>query len=109
MDELGVAETIAEGLRKEPYHLFRNDCFTKSLRFRSECRKRGIKARLVFCVLGVVKARLPLVGEVNIPYTPHFWGEVKGQRIETSRPLGSCGHLGIAPSKIRPVIVVRLG
>ena len=109
MDELEVAGEIAEGLRQEPYHLFRNDCLTKSFRFRSECSKRGIRARVVFCVLGVVKARLPLLGEVTVLYTPHFWGEVKGQRFETSRPIGSCGHLGIAPSKIRPVVVVRLG
>ena len=47
MGELETAEIIAENLRREPYYLFRNDCFTKSLRFRSECRKRGIKAHLV--------------------------------------------------------------
>ena len=104
-----IADEIAESLRQEPYHLFRNDCLIKSLRFCYKCRERGIKARLVFCVLGLTKAKLPLLGEVIIPYSPHFWGEVKGQRFETSRPLGSHGHLGIVPSRIRPIFTVRLG
>jgi len=107
--ELEVAENIAESLRQEPYHLFRNDCLFKSLRFRSQCRKQGIKAYLVWCTLGLTKAKLPLLGKVTIPYATHFWGEVKGQRFETSRPLGSSGGLGIVPSKIKPIITVRFG
>ena len=109
MSELEVAENIAENLREEPYHLFRDDCLTKSLRFRSECRKRGISAHLVWCALGLTKVRFPLLGEVTIPYCTHFWGEVKGQRFETSRPLGSQGGFGIVPSKIRPIITLRFG
>jgi len=108
MNDLEVAEDIAENLRQEPYHLFRNDCLTKSLRFRAQCRQRGIQARLVWCALGLAKAKLPVVGEVTIPYSPHFWGEVKGQRFETSRPLGSHGGLGIVPSQIKAIITVRL-
>jgi hypothetical protein len=107
MSELDIAESIAESLRQEPYHLFRNDCLTKSLRFRSQCLKRGIGARLVWCALGLAKAKLPLLGEITIPYCTHFWGEVKGHRFETSRPLGSQGGLGIVPSQIKPIIVVR--
>lgn len=108
MDELEIAEQIAEALRQEPYRLFRNDCLIKSLRFRSKCRKKGIKARLVFCVLGLSRARLPVLGEVTIPYSPHFWGEVKGERFETSRPLGSPGHFGIVPSRIRPLFTIKV-
>jgi hypothetical protein len=109
MKVLEIAEEIAEGLRQEPYHLFRNDCLIKSLRFRSKCREIGIKAHLVFCVIGIAKAKLPILREVKILYSPHFWGEVKGQRFETSRPLGSHGHFGIVPSKIRPILTVKLG
>lgn len=108
VSDLETAETIAENLRQEPYHLFRNDCLIKSLRFRSECRKRGIKAYVVWCALGLAKAKFPLLGEITIPYSTHFWGEVKGQRFETSRPLGSEGGFGIVPSKIKPIITVRL-
>jgi len=93
--ELEVAENIAESLRQEPYRLFRNDCLFKSLRFRSQYRKRDIRAHLVWCALGLTKAKLPLLGEV------------KGQRFETSRPLGSSGGLGIVPSKIKPIITVK--
>jgi len=105
--ELEVAENIAESLRQEPYLLFRNDCLFKSLRFRSQCRKQGIKAYLVWCALGLTKARLPLLGEVTIPCVSHFWGEVKKQRFETSRPLGSSGILDIVPSEIKPIITVK--
>jgi len=108
MNELKIAEKIAEGLRQRPYRLFHSDCLTKSLKFRAECRRREIRAHVMFCVLGLTKAKLPVFGEVAIPYTPHFWGEVKGQRFETSRPLGSHGHLGIIPSKIRPLVTIRL-
>ena len=108
MDELETAEGIAENLREEPYHLFHNDCLTKSLRFRSECRKRGISAHIVWCALGLTRSKIPFLGEVIIPYSTHFWGEVRGQRFETSRPLGSQGTLGIVPSKIKPIIAIRL-
>jgi hypothetical protein len=108
MNELEIAEEIAEALRLEPYHLFRNDCLIKSLRFRSQCRKMEIEARLVFCVLGLAKARLPILGEVTIPYSPHFWGEVRNQRFETSRPLGSHGHFAIVPSRIKPLLTVKV-
>lgn len=107
--ELEVAENIAESLRQEPYQLFRNDCLFKSLRFRSQCHKQGIKAYLVWCALGLTKARFPLLGEVTIPYLTHFWGEVKKQRFETSRPLGSSGILSIVPSKMKPIITVKFG
>jgi len=108
MSELKVAEDVAENLRQELYHLFRNDCLTKSLRFRSECRKRRINAQVVWCALGLTKAKLPLLREVSIPYSTHFWGEVKGQRFETSRPFGNQGGFGIVPSKIKPIITVKL-
>jgi hypothetical protein len=107
MSELNTAESIAESLRQESYHLFRNDCLIKSLRFRSQCQKIGIGARLVWCALGLAKAKLPLLGEISIPYCTHFWGEVNGQRFETSRHLGSQGGFGIVPSQIKPIIVVR--
>lgn len=107
MSNLKVAESIAESLRQEPYRFFRNDCLTKSWRLRSKCVQKGIQARLVWCALGLTKIRLPVVGEVILPYCTHFWGEVEGQRLETSRPLGSRGILGIIPSQIRPLITIR--
>ena len=82
MSELEVAENIAESLRQEPYHLFRNDCLFKSLRFRSQCRKRGIRAYLVWCALGLTKARLPLLGRLP-SRTPHTSGEMlKGKGLK---------------------------
>lgn len=106
-EKLVLAEEIAEKLRQEPYHLFRNDCFTKSRRFVRECQKRNIEAKLVWCVLGLVKAKLPIIGFRTFPYSLHFWGEVEGKRFETSRPLGSAGGLGIIPKDIKPIITIR--
>ena len=107
MTDLEVAEQISENLRQEPYHVFRNDCLTKSLRFRSECRKGGIKAQLVWCVLGLSRVKIPLLGEVTIPHCTHFWGQVQGHRFETSRPLGSRGSFGVVPSEIKPIFTVK--
>jgi hypothetical protein len=98
------AEIIAEKLRQEPYNLFNNDCITKSLRFKRECRAVGIPARVVFCI-GLVKARW--FGRwLTIPVI-HGWGKVEGKRIETSRPLGSSAMWGIVPMNIKAVIAIR--
>ena len=105
--DLDITEQIAAKLRQEPYRLFRNDCLTKSLRLRSECRKRGFKAHLVWCALGLAKVKAPVIGEIPIPICTHFWGEVHGRRFETSRPLGSHGSFGVVPSEIKPVFTIK--
>jgi hypothetical protein len=95
------AEQIAENLRHEPYILFRNDCIGKSRRLKNACRSIGIPVRVVIC-LGYGHARL--FGHSLIVPVIHGWGEVEGQRIETSRPLGHSGFIGIVPIKIKPLI-----
>jgi len=104
MNQLEKAEKIAANLRQEPYILFRNDCIGKSRRLKKACRDMGIPTRLVVC-LGYARARLfnrPLIVPVI-----HGWGEVEGQRIETSRPLGHSGFMGIVPVHIKPLIAIR--
>jgi hypothetical protein len=108
MSDLETAEEIAAHLRQEPYHLFRSDCLSKSRRFRSECRKRGIEAHLVWCVLGLAEVKSRFLGKMTIPTSMHFWGEVRGRRFETSRPSGSQGAFGIVPSEIKPIVRLRL-
>lgn len=97
-------QQIAERLRQEPYHLLWNDCLTKSVRFRRACRRRGIATRMVVC-LGLVRAK---VGPcwLTVPVI-HGWGEVAGERVEVSRPLGAAGDFGIVPRDIRPVLSLR--
>ena len=104
MSNMEKAEIIAEKLRQEPYHLFSNDCITKSLRLKKECQALGIPARVVVCV-GLARARW-FGCWLTIPVI-HGWGEVEGNRIETSRPLGSSGLWGIVPVNIKPVIAIR--
>jgi hypothetical protein len=104
VSKLETVESIAEKLRQEPYHLFRNDCIIKSVRFKRDCRAIGIPARVVVCV-GLAKVRW-FGGWLTIPVI-HGWGEVEGKRLETSRPLGSSGLWGIVPVNIKPVIAIR--
>jgi len=104
VNNLEKAEKIAKRLRQEPYSLLRNDCITKSIRLKRECKALGIPARVVACI-GLARARL--FGRwLTIPVI-HGWGEVEGKRIETSRPLGASGIWDIIPANVKPVIVVR--
>lgn len=101
MDEV---DKIAEKLRQETYRLFRNDCLTKSVRFKKQCRSIDVRAKVVVC-LGLARARW-FKRWLTIPVI-HGWGEVSGRRIETSRPLGSSGIWGIVPMNIKPIIRIR--
>jgi hypothetical protein len=100
----GQVEQMAENLRQEPYRLFRNDCIGKSRRLKKACLDIGIQARLVVCI-GYSRAKL--FGKSIIVPVIHGWGEINGQRIETSRPLGHSGFIGIVPVEIKPLIAVR--
>ncbi len=104
MNSIEKAEEIAERLRQEPYNLFINDCFTKSIRLKRQCKALGIPARVVACI-GLARARL--FGRWLIIPVIHGWSEVEGKRIEVSRPLGSSGIWGIVPVNIKPVITIR--
>ncbi len=104
MNNLEKAEEIAERLRQEPYNLFINDCFTKSIRLKRQCKALGIPARVVACI-GLARARL--FGRWLIIPVIHGWSEVEGKRIEVSRPLDASGMWGIVPVNIKPVITVR--
>lgn len=105
MDDLKKAEEFAEKLRHEPYVLFRNDCISKSFRLKRQCKNLGIDAKVVVCI-GISKVRW-FGFWLTIPVI-HGWGEVGGNRIETSRPLGSKGIWSIVPIHIKPVIDIRL-
>jgi hypothetical protein len=100
-------DEVAEELRQKPYHLFRSDCLTKSIHLVKECKKHNINAKLVWCALGLERIKLPIFGGVTIPIVTHFWVEVNGRRIETSRPLGSSNFLGFIPSNIRPIVTIK--
>ncbi len=100
---LEIAEEIAEKLRQEPYHLFKNDCFVKSVKFKKRCEAVGIPARAVACI-GFARARF--FGRWFTIPAIHGWGEVEGKRIETSRPIGAAGRWGIVPVYIKPIIAV---
>jgi len=100
-------DEAAEEIRQKPYHLFRSNCLTKSIWLVKECRKQNIDAKLVWCALGLVKIKLPILGWVTTSVFTHFWVEANGRRIETSRPVGSSGFLGFIPANIRPVITIK--
>ena len=104
MDNIDKAEEIAGALRQEPYHMLTNDCITKSVRLKRQCRALGIPVKVVVCI-GLARAQW-FGRRLTIPVI-HGWGEVEGKRVETSRPLGSSGIWGIVPVNIRPVISVK--
>ena len=103
-EDIKRVELLAEKLRQEPYHLFRNDCVIKSWRLKKECSKLGIKTKVVVCI-GLAKAKW--FGRwLTIPVV-HGWAEADGRRIETSRPLGHACIWSIMPVDIKPVIKVK--
>ncbi len=100
-------DKIAEKLREEPYHVFpmRYNCIGKSFRFKEECRKADIDAKVVIG-LGIVETRrfgclrrIPMV---------HGWGEVSNERIEVTRPLDKKSLWGTFDIDLKPVITIRI-
>lgn len=86
--------------------MFGNNCFRKSLKFRKECRRIGISARVVFALVITPCKRLPLPPGV---VWFHAWAEVDGQRIELARPLGEKNTANTFDSDIRPIIAIGRG
>ena len=103
-DNVTRADELAEKLRQEPYRTLTNDCITKSVRLKRQGKALGIPVKVVVCI-GLARARW-FGYWLTIPVI-HGWGEVEGQRIETSRPLGSEGIWRIVPMKIKPVVCVK--
>lgn len=97
------AEQIAEQLRQEPYGVFSNNCFHKSLRFREQCLDLGIEVRAVFCI-GIVRERW--FGRQGLYPKLHAWGDIGGRRIEVTRPIGVLGLYGSDARDIKPVIAI---
>lgn len=98
-------DEIAEKLRQEPFHVFpmRYNCIGKSFRFKEECRKAGIDARVVIC-LGIVEMRR-FGCSIKLPWG-HEWGEVGNERIEVARPLDQRSPWGTFDIDFKPVIAI---
>ncbi len=95
-------EEVADRLRAEPFHTLRNNCLVKSFRFKRECARRGIRARVVIS-LGYTRVKRRL--RLTIPII-HAWGEVEGKRIEVARPLDEPSLWGTLDSEVQPVLAV---
>ena len=104
IDEVEQVNEMAEVIRQEPYKLFSNDCIRKSFRLKKACLSVDIQTRVAVCI-GLARAWI-LGRWMTIPVI-HSWIEVKGERIETSRPLNTPGIWGIMPATITPVITMR--
>ena len=96
---------IVEKIRREPWRTFpmRSNCLGKSLKFREECRRIGIRARIVFA--------LGLARNDWIPFLPsvllfHAWAEIDGQRIELARPLDERNTWNTLDIDIKPVFAI---
>lgn len=103
-----TVDAIAERLRQEPYILLsfrKSNCIAKSFRFKKECKRIGVEARVVICI-GLTKAK-PLGFWMKM-LTIHAWGEVEGRKVETTMPLGKVGIWGVVDIDIKPVIAIWL-
>jgi hypothetical protein len=103
---MNKVDEIAEKLRQEPYHLLgfrKSKCIAKSFRFKKECRRIGVEARVVICI-GLTRAK-PLGFWLKI-FTIHALGEVDGRRIETAMPLGKMSIWGVVDINIKPVMAI---
>ena len=97
-----VADEIADGLRSEPFHSLWNNCLVKSFRFKRECARWGIEARVVVS-LGYTRVIRHI--RLTIPIF-HAWGEVECRRIEVARPLDEPGVWGTLDSEVKPLVAI---
>jgi len=98
-------EKIAEKFRQEPFHVLpmRYTCVGKSFRFKEECRRAGVEARVVICLGGVKTRRFGFL--LKVPMI-HGWGEVDSERIEVARPLDEKSPWGTFDIDLKPVIAI---
>lgn len=86
-------DTLVDKLQREPYNAILNNCFHKSFRFRKQCRRAGIKARVL------IGAGIQYTSKLHI-YYPFFHarGSVNGQDYEVTHtreyvsPIGTNAH-----------------
>ncbi len=96
-------EEIAERLRKEPFHMFGNNCLQRSLKFREECLKVGVSVRVVLALVLTPCKRFLLP-----PYIIwfHAWAEIDGRRIELARPLNERNTANTKDIELKPIIAI---
>lgn len=102
-----MIDEIAERLRQEPHRVFpvRYTCVGKSFRFKEECRRAGVDARVVIC-FGRVKTKR--FGPLLVLPMIHGWGEVENRRIEVARPLDEKSPWGTFDIDLEPVVAIWL-
>jgi hypothetical protein len=97
-----MVEEVADSIRREPFHALWNNCLVKSFRFKRECARRGIEARVVVS-LGYTRVIRHI--RLTIPIF-HAWGEVECRRIEVARPLDEPGVWGTLDSEVKPLVAI---
>lgn len=98
-------EVLAKKLRREPFHMLGNNCFRKSLKFRTECRKIGINARIVFALV-LTPCRRSHFPPWAVWF--HTWAEIGGRRIELARPLDERNSVNTFDIEIKPLAAIRI-
>lgn len=103
-----VIHNTAERLRNEPWKLipFRSNCLGKSLRFKQECSKAGIDAKVVLAVVAVHNTRFSFLPSTLIGF--HVWAEIDGQRVELARPHNEPSPWGCFDTEMRRVFAVEI-
>lgn len=98
-------DKIAEKFRQEPYHILpmRYNCIGKSFRFKGECSKNNIKARVVISLGVVTTKRFGFLMKILML---HGWSEVNNKRIEVARPLDVKSPWGTYDIDLGPIIAI---
>lgn len=100
-----MGDVIAEKLRREPYHVLpmKYNCIGKSFRFKKECSKVNIEAKVVISLGIVTTKRFGFL--MKVPMI-HGWGEVDNTRIELARPLNQKSFWGTFDIDLSPMIAI---
>jgi len=77
MNELS---SFIDGIYREPYSLFSNNCIRKSLRIKARAEALGKRADLICCISIVPIKKLHNFPAVN----PHVYTEIEGKKIDVS-------------------------
>lgn len=105
MERDKIIYEIVEQIRHVPFNTFTNNCLIKSLRFRKECRKVGVKAAVVM-TLGIVELNRFGI-HAKLPFT-HTWAYIDECRIEVARPLDQKSPWGSYDIDLKPIIGIWL-
>ena len=94
---------IAEKIRYEPFNTLTNNCLIKAFKFKSACRREGIKVAVVVG-FGIVELRRFGL-RAKLPFF-HSWAYVNHTRTDVARPLDQVSPWGNYDIELKSLVGV---